>query len=547
MSTTHTSDVPSFDDACRLVISIGEAAHGYGSGAARLEAFLSRLTTAFGFSGVFRSTPTEMVFAFQEDDDHPQRVHLAALPGTGLDLAKLAQVGELVDAVAAKQVSVSQATARLDEIARTPHPWGVLAGAFSYAAVGAGLAVLFSLGWWDVLLPTLLLGAGMLVVLIVLKRISPSLPGALIVAAAGGAAVVFLNLEDQGVAVMGSVPSGLPTLHFSNFMTHINAALLRDAIGITLMSFTSGMLTVKSFAKKNHYDVDANQELIAFGASNIASGLGAGFAVTGTGSRTAVNDSVGGKSQMVGIIAAAVMLVVLLFFTAPLAFVPTAVLAAVILVAVSGLFDFAAIRELYDISLRELALCLGTSLGVLVFGMLPGILLAILLSLAWLLAVGSRPSEEVLGEVAGFKGFFSLAQHPDAREIPGLLVYRFNSSLVFFNADTFRDRLRGMIEAAAEPVQWVIVDASPFNVMDATAFGKVDELREELSGQGIVLNFAGPRGDLMRFFKTSWLEKRNEDVESFNYPTINAAVTVFQSRQMTGQALSGGGERGYES
>ena len=156
MSTTQTSDVPSFDDVCRLVISIGEAAHGYGSSAGRLEAFLSRLTTAFGFSGVFRSTPTEMVFAFQEDDDHPQAVHLATLPGTGLDLAKLAQVGELVDAVAAKQVSVSQATARLDEIARTPHPWGVLAGAFSYAAVGAGLAVLFSLGWWDVLLATLL-------------------------------------------------------------------------------------------------------------------------------------------------------------------------------------------------------------------------------------------------------------------------------------------------------------------------------------------------------------------------------------------------------
>ena len=156
MSTTQTPDVPSFDDVCRLVISIGEAAHGYGSSAGRLEVFLSRLTTAFGFSGVFRSTPTEMVFAFQEDDDHPQAVHVATLPGTGLDLAKLAQVGELVDAVAAKQVSVSQATARLDEIARTPHPWGVLAGAFSYAAVGAGLAVLFSVGWWDVLLATLL-------------------------------------------------------------------------------------------------------------------------------------------------------------------------------------------------------------------------------------------------------------------------------------------------------------------------------------------------------------------------------------------------------
>lgn len=151
MSTTGKSENASFDDVCRLAIKIGEAAHGYGSSAARIEAFLSRLTTAFGYFGVFRSTPTEMVFAFQEDASQPQRTHLVSLPGTGLDLGKLAQLGELVDAVGAKEVSVSDTTARLSAIDTTPLPWGRLANAVSYGFCGAGLAVLFSCGWWDVL------------------------------------------------------------------------------------------------------------------------------------------------------------------------------------------------------------------------------------------------------------------------------------------------------------------------------------------------------------------------------------------------------------
>ena len=155
MSQQEQSHDVAFDEACRFIIRLGEAAHGYGSTAARLEVFLSRLTTAFGYRGVFRSTPTEIVFAFQEDDNHPQRTHLATLPGTGLDLDKLAQVGELVDAVVAGQVSIAEGTARLDEIKTIPHPWGTIANAASYAFCGAGFAILMSGGWWDVLFATL--------------------------------------------------------------------------------------------------------------------------------------------------------------------------------------------------------------------------------------------------------------------------------------------------------------------------------------------------------------------------------------------------------
>jgi len=377
-------------------------------------------------------------------------------------------------------------------------------------------------------LPTLILGCSMLILLIVFKRIALSLPGALIVSALGGIAVAVFNLQHLGVAVLGNVPGGLPTLHFPSLSALGNATLLRDAAGIVLMSFTSGMLTVKSFARRNYYEVDANQELIAFGACNLASGIGQGFPVTGTGSRTAVNDAMGGKSQLVGIVAAGAMFLVLLFFTAPLAVVPSTVLAAVIIVSSYGLFDLAALRDLYATSRRELALCLTTSLGVLILGMLPGILLAIALSLLWLLHVGSNPTEAVLGKVPELKGYFSVDVHPHARTTPGLLLYRFDSSLVFFNVDAFRDRIRKKIDAAATPVEWVVVDASPFNVIDATALGKIDELREELSAQGITINFAGVRPELRTFFKTAWAKQRSKIEGQFNFSTIDAAVVAFR-------------------
>ena len=156
MNSPNTAPDPGFDEVCRFIIKLGESAHGYGSTAARLEMFLSQLTRAFGIEGVFRSSPTDIVFAFQKSGDQEQRIHLSDFPGTGLDLAKLAMVGDLVDSVVARTVSISEAMTRLDSISKTPPQWGVLASALGYALVGSGLAVLFSLTWWDVLFATLL-------------------------------------------------------------------------------------------------------------------------------------------------------------------------------------------------------------------------------------------------------------------------------------------------------------------------------------------------------------------------------------------------------
>jgi high affinity sulfate transporter 1 len=383
-------------------------------------------------------------------------------------------------------------------------------------------------------LPTLVLGLGLLTVLIVLRRVAPKLPAALIIVVAGIAVVVTFGLDQNGVAVLGSVPAGLPSLHFAAFEPTAFTALLGDAAGIALVSFTSGVLTAKSFARRNRYEIDANQELIAFGACNIASGLAQGFPVTGADSRTAVNNAMGGKTQLVGIVAAASMLLILFFLTEPLGYVPTAALAAVIMVSAVGLFDFTELRNLYEISHRELLLSVGTTLGVLILGVLPGVLLAVALSLFWLLTVVSRPHDGVLGRAKGIKGFHNIEDFPEATTIPGLILYRFDANLVFFNADYFRDRVRAIIAAAETPVEWVVVDASSINVIDVTALQKVDELREELSAQGIVFAAARVKHSLSRFFNHDWGVKHRELHARYRFHTIKAAVRAFNNRAEDG-------------
>jgi high affinity sulfate transporter 1 len=380
-------------------------------------------------------------------------------------------------------------------------------------------------------LPTLALGLGLLAILVVLRQIAPKLPAALIVVIVGIAVVVMLGLDHNGVAILGSVPAGLPSFHLPAFDPNALTLLLDDAAGIALVSFTSGVLTAKSFARRNRYEIDTNQELIAFGSANIVSGLAQGFPVTGADSRTAVNNSMGGKTQLVGIVAAGTMLLILFLLTEPLAYVPTAALAAVIMVSAVGLFDYKELRDLYAISHRELLLSVGTTVGVLILGVLPGVLLTVALSLFWLLTVTSRPHDAVLGRVKGIKGFHDIEDFPEATTIPGLILYRFDSNVVFYNADYFRDRVRAVIAAADTPVEWIVVDASSVNVIDITALQKVDELREELSAQGIVFAIARAKPNLLKFFNAEWGMKRQEVHAQYRFNTIKSAVRAFNNRE----------------
>jgi sulfate permease, SulP family len=385
-------------------------------------------------------------------------------------------------------------------------------------------------------LPTALLGLGLVAGLLVLRRLAPLMPGPLVAVIAGIGAVLVFDLGAHGVALTGALPGGVPVPRFELLEPAAYRALLHDAAAIVLISFTSGMLTAKSFARRNHYEIDANQELIGFGASNLASGLAQGFPVTGADSRTAVNNAVGGKSQLVGVVAAAAMLFVLLFLKAPLALVPAAALAALVFVSAISLFDFAGLHDLARMSWREGLLSLGTMLGVLVLGILPGVLLAVGLSLAWLLMVVSRPQDAVLGRVSGLPGFHSIADYPEAKTVPGLLLYRFEANLVFFNIDYFGERLRAAIAAARAPVAWVVVDASPINWIDATALQRLDELRGELAAEGITMAFARVKHSLSRAFNPRWIAQRGPAMEFRSFPTLKTAIRAFERQKFADAA-----------
>ncbi len=391
-------------------------------------------------------------------------------------------------------------------------------------------------------LPTLVLGTALLALFLALRQVAPRLPAALIVVVAGIVAVAALELQDRGIAVLGAVPGGLPEMVLPVIGFGEIRHLVSDAAGLTLIGFTSGVLTAKSFARRNRYDIDANQELIAFGACNIASGLAQGFPVTGTASRTAVNDATGGRTQLVGIVGGAAMLVFLLFLTAPLAFLPNAALAALIIVPAWSLFDFAALRTLSIASRRELLLCLATTGGVLVLGVLPGVVLAVVLSLVWLLSVGSRPSDAVLGRIKGVEGFHEIADHPEAEPIPGLLIYRFNAGLVAFNCGYFKQRLLKAIAEARTPVEWVVLDASPINVVDFTALQEAIELRDELAARGIVLAVARTKGVLAHFFRREWLRETEKRYGESLFPTLRSAVHAFELRHQA-EGPEAGAER----
>lgn len=375
--------------------------------------------------------------------------------------------------------------------------------------------------------PTLALGLGMLALLLIVLRFLPRLPGAFVVVAVSIALVAGLGLDQHGVAVLGKVPSGFPSIALPSLDAGPFNDLLSAAAGIALVSFTSGVLTAKSFARRNGYEINANQELIGFGACNLASGLMQGFPVTGADSRTAVNNAMGGKTQIVGVVAGGVMLLVLLFLTAPLAYVPTAALAAVILVSAVGLFDLPDLRSLFHMSYREFLMSVGTTLGVLVLGVLPGVLLAVVLSLVWLLSVASRPHDAVLGRVSGLKGFHTVADYPEAKTIPGLLLYRFDANVVFFNADYFKTRVRAAVAAQKTPVEWIVVDASSVNVVDVTGLRKLDELREELAAEGVDVYYARVKLHLQRFFNTAFAEERRAAGQEYRFPTLKPAIRAY--------------------
>jgi len=336
-----------------------------------------------------------------------------------------------------------------------------------------------------------------------------------------------LGLEANGVVVVGALPSGLPSLYWPQFDPEFIEPLLGGALSVALVSFSSGMVTARSFAARNHYDIDVDQEFIALGACQVASGLSQGFAVTGADSRTAVNDEMGGKTQMVGLTAAATIAAVLFFLTEPLRYLPVAALGAVLIVAAVGLFDVASLRKMWRVSRHECWLSLFTTIGVIALDLLEGILLAVGSALLLLIKHVSRPPDAVLGRVPGMRGWHDVANHQEVTTHPGLMVYRFSSAIVFFNAGYFKKRVMELIVAHPD-IQWFILDGSTINLLDLTGAEMLESLTGELETRGVRFGLANVHRDVRNKLERAGALKRIGSDSVF--PTLNTASDAFLSR-----------------
>ena len=376
-------------------------------------------------------------------------------------------------------------------------------------------------------LPTLAVGLTTLAVIMGSKRLSPRSPAPLLAIVAAVVLVYGLGLEASGVAVVGALPSGLPGLSWPQFDPEFLKPLLGGAMGVALVSFSSGMVTARSFAARNRYDIDVDQEFIALGACQVASGLSQGFAVTGADSRTAVNDTMGGKTQVVGLIAAATMTAVLFFLTEPFQYLPVAALGAVLIVASIGLFDVTALRKMWRLNPAESVLSLFTTLGVIWLDLLEGILLAVGTALLLLIKRVSRPPDTVLGRVPGKRGWHEVAHHQEATTHPGLLVYRFTAAIVFFNAGYFKKRVMELV-ANHPDTEWFIVDGSTINMVDITGAEMFESLAGELAARGVRFGLANARREVRTGLKSAGvLERIGAD---FVFSTLNTASDAFLSR-----------------
>lgn len=378
--------------------------------------------------------------------------------------------------------------------------------------------------------PTFAVGASALVLLLVLRRWPLKVPGPLIVVVTAIVLGMLFRLDRFGITVVGQVPAGFPPIGLPVVPIASIVPLILGAIGLVVISFSDLILPARSFASKNAYEIDANQEFIALGAANIAAGISQSFAVSGSASRTAVNDSAGGKTQMVQVVAAAVIALVLLFLTGPIGYLPVAVLGAVLIVAVLGLFQFQTIRWLYSVSRPEFRLAIITLLGVITVGILPGILIAIGLALIQLLKRASRPHDALLGEIPGKEGFFDVEKYPEAKPIPGLVVYRIDSSILFFNADHLRVK-SGAITAEIRP-EWFILDAESIPMIDTTAVDSFEKAITGLKQQGVTLAVARANDEVKEMLDRTGLTRIIGEGHIFR--SVRSAVDAFRNRNNAG-------------
>jgi high affinity sulfate transporter 1 len=354
---------------------------------------------------------------------------------------------------------------------------------------------------------SLALGVAALGVLLLGKRLLPNRPVSLLVLAAGIAAVPVFGLASRGVALLGEVPQGLPVpglpaVHLSD----VNG-LLPLAMACFLLGAVETAAIGRTFARKHGYRLDANQEILALAGSNLAAGLGHGFPVSGGMSQSLVNEGGGARTPVSGLVASGTMLVVALFLAGLLRDLPQPVLAAIVLMAVTGLFKVSELRRLWRFSRAEFAVAAAAVLGVLGSGLLRGVLIGVVISLLLLLRRTSRPRTTELGRVPGTDYFADAVRHPENERQSDVLVFRVEAALLYFNVEHVRDRFFELLKARGEGVKLAVFFLGTTPAVDLAGAELLEELHHALRERGIALRLAEARGDVRETLRRAGFEE----------------------------------------
>jgi SulP family sulfate permease len=355
---------------------------------------------------------------------------------------------------------------------------------------------------------TTLIGLATVFLVLALRRFVPKIPSPLVAVVVGIVLVAAFDLDQEGVAVVGSIESGVPIPSLPNASFDQFTQLLLPSLGIALLAYPDSFLTARSLSSTGGYSLDADQEFLAIGASNVLSGLLQGIPVNGSQSRSFVQRDAGGKSNLVGLICAALVLLTLLFLTPVFERLPLAVLAGIVSVAGLGLFEVRDFRSLWRIRRSEFWLGVTTVISVLVLGMLGGIAFAIGLSLIVAFIRLVRPHTAELGQVEGTDTYRDVERNADAHRVPGIMVYRIDDELFFANAAFVVRDVKERLVAADPPAQVLVIDAEGVSDIDTTAIQQVDELLDDLEGAGIEVSFARVRQPVRDMLERSGLMER---------------------------------------
>jgi high affinity sulfate transporter 1 len=453
---------------------------------------------------------------------------LALIVGAIMVLASVAKLGFIADLISKPtMIGYMNGLALTILVGQLPKLFGFKVEADGFLGEVAGFVKGLANG--EAVAAAASVGIAGIVVILVLQRWLPKVPAVLIMVVLAIASTTVFSLADHGVSLVGVLPKGFPPLTIPHVGLSDLGPLFAGAAGIALVSLADTISTASAFAARTGQEINGNQEMIGIGVANVAAGLFQGFPVSTSGSRTAVAERSGAKTQLTGVVGAVLIILMIAYVPGLFQNLPQPALAAVVITASLSLADIPGTVRLWRQRRVEFLLSIAAFLGVVLLGVLPGIAIAVGLSILNVFRRAWWPYDTQLGRVEGLAGYHDVHSYPQAEHMPGLVIYRFDGPLFFANATTFRDEVRRMARSDPPPV-WILIAAEPMTDVDTTASDVLEELDEALNDQGISLVFAELKDPVRRKIERYGLT-RTINPQHF-FPTIESAIAAF--RQQTG-------------